>query len=64
VAHLVGPALRVNDGRCAPEPAGLLCVLGTVPAPEKRVIYITGYASSTMEASRENGSKMKISGAR
>jgi len=64
VAHLVGSALRVNDSRCVTEPAGLLCVLGTVPAPERRVIYVSGYASSIVEASRENGSKVKISGTR
>jgi len=62
VAHLVGPALRVNDSRCAPEPKGLLCVLGTVPALERRVIYVTGYASSKVEASREDGTPVKISG--
>ncbi len=62
VAHLMGPALRVNDSRCIPEPTGILCVLGAVPAPEKRVIYVTGYASSVIRANRENGSLVEISG--
>jgi len=62
VAHLKGPKLRLNDTRCADEPGGVLCTFGTVPATEHRVLYVTGYASSTLDADRPDGSKVKISG--
>jgi len=62
VVHLKGPKLRLNDTRCADEPGGVLCTFGTVPAEQRRVIYVTGYASSVLRASREDGSGVEISG--
>jgi len=64
VVHLKGPKLRLQDTRCAPESTGVLCNFGTVPVTEKRVIYVTGYTSSTLEADRADGAKVKISGTR
>lgn len=62
VVHLKGPKLRLNDTRCADEPGGVLCIFGTVPANERRVLYATGYASSTLKAARPDGSEVSISG--
>jgi len=62
VVHLKGPKLRLNDTRCADERGGVQCTFGTVPATERRVIYVTGYASSTLDADRADGTKVKISG--
>jgi len=62
VVHLKGPKLRLNDTRCADESGGVQCTFGTVPANEHRVIYVTGYASSTLDADRADGTKVKISG--
>jgi hypothetical protein len=60
VAHLVGPALRVNDARCLPEPAGLACTLGTVNLGEHRVIYVSGLSRSSVDALRADGSKVHV----
>jgi len=62
VVHLKGPKLRLNDTRCSPEPTGVLCTFGTVPADQLRVIYVTGYVSSTLKAARPDGSEVSISG--
>jgi len=35
---------------------------GHYACPERQVIYVTGYVSSTVEASREDGTSVKISG--
>ncbi|MGY2892731.1 hypothetical protein [Deinococcus sp. UYEF24] len=60
VAHLVGPTLRVNDVRCLPESAGLACMLGTVLANERRVIYASGLSSATVDGLRVDGSKVHV----
>jgi len=60
VAHLKGPKLRLNDTRCADEPGGVLCTFGTVPATEKRVVYVTGFSRATLDADRADGSKVRI----
>ncbi|WP_407538856.1 hypothetical protein Q0M94_11820 [Deinococcus radiomollis] len=60
VAHLVGPALRVNDARCLPEPAGLACKLGLVLANERRVIYVSGLSHASVDALRPDGSKVHV----
>ncbi len=60
VVHLVGPALRVSDSRCLPEPAGLACHLGLVLANERRVIYVSGLSSASLDALRQDGSKVHL----
>jgi hypothetical protein len=60
VVHLVGPALRVNDIRCLPEPAGLACTFGTVNLGERRVIYVSGLSRSSVDALRADGSKVQV----
>ena len=60
VAHLVGPALRVNDSRCSVEPAGLACHLGLVAANGRRVIYVSGLSRGSLDALRQDGSKVHV----
>ena len=60
VAHLVGPALRVNDARCLPAPAGLACRFGTVAANERRVIYVSGLSGASVDGLRQDGSKVHV----
>ena len=60
VAHLVGPALRVNDARCLPEPAGLACKFGTVNLGERRWIYVSGLSTASLDGLRSDGSKVHI----
>ena len=60
VAHLVGPALRVNDTRCTPEPAGLACRFGTVNLGERRWIYVSGLSHASVDGLRPDGSKVHV----
>ena len=58
--HLVGPALRVNDARCLPEPAGLACTFGTVNLGERRVVYVSGLSGGIVDGLRQDGSAVHV----
>ena len=60
VAHLVGLAPRVNDSWCTPETAGLACRFGTVNLGERRWIYVSGLSSASVDALRQDGSKVNV----
>lgn len=60
VAHLTGPALRVNDDRCVVEGRGLACTFGTVAADGKRVIYVFGLSDGRVDGVRADGSPVHV----